>query len=347
MTDFDPRPRSLAALPVQAPERRRAGLALGGLAMASLCTFGLSTKVFAQAAYPSRPVRVLVGFSAGGFTDVVGRVITQALSERMKQSFVIENKPGAGANIATQEAIRATPDGYTLILNTVGPMAVNPTLYRKLPHDPLNDLLPVAMAVDAPNVLVVTPASGIRSFEAFVEQLKAQPDKLNYASTGIGTAAHLSGFMLTQRVGSSATHVPYKGAEALRDLLAGQVQFMFATIPSCIALIRAERLVPLAVSTAKRSRALPDVPTVAERGFPGFAAGSWAAFYAPRGTPEPVIALLNREINDILNTPSVQQQLLREGAEPMPMTPAQLGQFTRAEFEKWRTVVRASGATAE
>jgi tripartite-type tricarboxylate transporter receptor subunit TctC len=166
-------------------------------------------------------------------------------------------------------------------------------------------------------------------------------------ATGIGTAAHLSGFMLTQRVGSSATHVPYKGAEALRDLLAGQVQFMFATIPSCIALIRAERLVPLAVSTAKRSRALPDVPTVAERGFPGFAAGSWAAFYAPRGTPEPVIALLNREINDILNTPSVQQQLLREGAEPMPMTPAQLGQFTRAEFEKWRTVVKASGATAE
>ena len=200
----------------------------------------------AQSTYPSRPVRVVVGFTAGGFTDLVARAVMQPLSERLKQSFVVENKPGAGANIATAEVIRAAPDGYTLIINTVGPMAINPTLYRKLPHDPINDLAPVVLLCDGPNVLVVNPAMGVKSFEAFVERLKAQPGRLTYGSTGVGTAAHLSSFMLSQRIGSSAIHVPYKGAEALRDLLAGQIDFMCATVPSVISLIRAQRPVPLA-----------------------------------------------------------------------------------------------------
>lgn len=300
-----------------------------------------------QSPYPAKPVRVVVGFTAGGFTDLVARAVMQPLSERLKQSFVVENKPGAGANIATAEVIRAAPDGYTLIINTVGPMAINPTLYRKLPHDPIQDLAPVILLCDGPNVLVVNPALGVRSFEAFIDRLRAQPGKMTYGSTGVGTAAHLSSFMLSQRIGSSAIHVPYKGAEALRDLLAGQIDFMCATVPSVISLIRAERLVPLAVTSPKRLRSLPEVPTIAERGFPGFAAGSWAALYAPRATPDAVIALLNRELNEVLQLPSVQQVLIREGAEPIGGTPAHLGQFTRAEFEKWRTVVRDSGASTD
>lgn len=335
-----------APRPEFARRRQLAHLAAAG-AVGLMATAAPARPARAQAAWPSRPVRVLIGFSAGGFTDLVARAVMQPLSERLRQSFVIENRPGAGANIATQEAIRSAPDGYTLIVNTVGPMAINPTLYRKLPYDPLTDLVPVVQICDGPNVLVVTPQSNLRSLEAFVAHLKANPGKLTYGSTGVGTSAHLSSFMLAQRVGASAIHVPYKGAEAVRDLMGGQIDFMFATIPSVVQLIRAERLVALAVTSPRRLRALPDVPTVAERGFPGYAAGSWAALYAPRGTPEPVIALLNREINEVLQTPSVQQALVREGAEPVGGTPAQLGQFTRAEFEKWRTVVRESGATAE
>ncbi|MEY4863108.1 MAG: hypothetical protein RLZ51_1203 [Pseudomonadota bacterium] len=329
--------------------RRRASLVHGSRAAASLALAGstLSFEVMAQSGYPAKPVRVVVGFTAGGFTDLVARAVVQPLSERLKQSFVVENKPGAGANIATGEVIRSAPDGYTLIVNTVGPMAINPTLYRKLPHDPINDLVPVILLCDGPNVLVVNPASGIRSFEAFVDRLKSQPGKLTYGSTGVGTAAHLSSFMLSQRAGSTAIHVPYKGAEALRDLLAGQIDFMCATVPSVISLIRAERLVPLAVTSPKRLRSLPEIPTIAERGFPGFAAGSWAAMYAPKGTPEAVISLLNRELNEVLQLPAVQQVLVREGAEPIGGTPAQLGQFTRAEFEKWRSVVRDSGASTD
>jgi tripartite-type tricarboxylate transporter receptor subunit TctC len=222
---------------------------------------------------------------------------------------------------------------------------VNPTLYRKLNIDPLTDLVPIVQIADVPNVLVVHPSLPARSVDEFIAYAKANPGKLNYSSTGVGTSSHLSGYMLSQRGGIETTHVPYKGADALKDLLAGRVQFMFATIPSVIEHIRAGKLRALAVSSAHRSRSLPGVPTVAEKGFPGFEAGSWFGFFAPKGTPEPVIALLNKSVNEAL--PSLEAQMIREGADPVGGSPVQFGQFVRKEYEKWKVIVHESKATAD
>ena len=241
--------------------------------------------------------------------------------------------------------VRSAPDGYTLIVNSVGPIAVNPTLYRNLPYDPLVDLVPIVQLADVPNVLVVHPSVPAKTFEEFVAYAKANPGKLNYGSTGIGTSSHLSSYMLSQRIGAEAVHVPYKGATALNDLIAGRLQFMFATIPSVIQHIRAGKVTALAVSSLKPSRSLPGVPTVAEKGFPGFSAGSWFGFFAPKGTPYSVSARLNKSFNGIL--PSLEGQMVDAGADPVGGTPEDFGRFTRAEFEKWRTVVRESKATVQ
>ena len=308
-----------------------------------------STPAAAQgaAAWPTKPVKVIVAFTAGGTTDTIARSVGQQLAERLKQPFVIDNKPGAGGNIGTAEAVRAPADGYTLIVNTVGPMAVNATLYRKLGHNPQTDLAPVVLIADVPNVLVVPPSIGVKTMDEFLAFAKANAGKLNYGSTGIGTSAHLSGFVFAKRAGFEATHVPYKGAEALKDLLAGRIQFMFATIPSVIAHIRGGTLQALAVSSPKRSRALPEVATVADSGFPGFEAGSWTALFAPKGTPPAVVAQLNQAVNQIIAVPDMQQQLIREGADPMGGTPEQLAQFVQRETEKWRAVIRDTGVTVE
>jgi len=299
---------------------------------------------FAQA-YPAKPVRIVVAFSAGGTTDILARSVAQKLGEQLKQSFVIDNKPGAGGNIGTEAVVRSAPDGYTLIVNSVGPIAVNQTLYKNLPYDPLKDLVPIVQIADVPNVLVVHPSVPASTFEEFVAYAKANPGKLNYGSTGTGTSSHLSSYVLSKRIGADTTHVPYKGANALTDLLAGRLQFMFATIPSVIPHIHAGKLRALAVSSEKPSRSLPGVPTVAEKGFAGFSAGSWFGFFAPKGTPESVIALLNKSVNDVL--PSLEEQMIREGADPVGGTPEQFGQFTQREYEKWKLIVRESGATAE
>ena len=315
-------------------------------ALAAIGALGVPARSVAQASdYPNKPVRVLVAFTAGGTTDILARAVSQKLTDKLKQNFLIDNKPGGGGNIGTELAARATPDGYTLIVNSVGPMAVNPSLFKKLNINPLVDLVPVVQIADVPNVLVVHPSLPAKTFEEFIAYAKANPGKLNYGSTGVGTSSHLSGFMLSKRTGAETTHVPYKGADALNDLLAGRLQYMFATIPSVIQHIHAGKLRALAVTSVKRSRSLPGAPTVAEKGFPGFEAGSWFGFFAPRGTPEPVIALLNQSVNEAL--PSLEAQLVREGADPVGGTPAQFGQFVQREYEKWKLIVRESGATAE
>ena len=298
-------------------------------------------------AYPARPVRVVVAFTAGGTTDILARSVGQQLSERLKQPFVIDNRPGAGGNIGTELVVRSTPDGYTLIVDSVGPIAVNPTLYKNLSYNPLTDLVPIVQLADVPNVLVVNPSLGVKNFEQLIAYAKANPGKLNYGSTGIGTSSHLSGYMLGKRMNIEITHVPYKGADALNDLLAGRLQFMFATIPSVIAQIQGGKLIAIAMSSAKRSRSLPEVPTVIESGLPGFEAGSWFGLFAPKGTPEAVVALLNRTVNEILSMPLIEKQMIGQGADPVRGTPAEFGQFVQREYDKWKLVVRESGATAE
>ncbi|WP_395895916.1 Bug family tripartite tricarboxylate transporter substrate binding protein [Cupriavidus cauae] len=307
-------------------------------------TAALTPQVHA-ADYPTKPVRVVVAFTPGGTTDILARNVSQQLAQRFKQSFVVDNRPGAGGNIGTEFVVRAPADGYTLLVNSVGPISINQTLYKRLSYDPLTDLVPVVQIADVPNVLVVHPSLPVKNLDEFVAYLKANPGKLNYSSTGVGTSSHLSGFMLTERIGASATHIPYKGADALNDLLSGRVQFMFATIPSVISHIQGGKLRALAVTSAKRSRSLPDLPTVAEKGFPGFEAGSWFGFFAPKGTPEAVVMKINRAVNEVL--PSLQAQMIREGADPVGGTPQQFGKFTRAEYEKWKLVVRASGASVD
>jgi tripartite-type tricarboxylate transporter receptor subunit TctC len=307
----------------------------------------LATTHAAAQPYPNKPVRVIVAFTAGGTTDIMARTVGARLSEKLKQPFVIENRPGAGGNIGTELVVRAPADGYTLIVNSVGPMAVNATLYKNLPFNPITDLVPVAQISDVPNVLVVHPSTGVKDMAGFVAYAKANPGKLNYASTGIGTSSHLSSYMLASRGGFEATHIPYKGAEALKDLLTGRVQFMFATIPSVIAHIKAGTLSAIAVSSVRRSRSMPEVPTVAEAGFPGFEAGSWFGFFAPKGTPREAIDTLNKAVNEIIAEKAVESRMVEEGADPAAGTPERFGAFVKSENEKWAKVVRDSGAKVD
>ena len=301
-------------------------------ALAGACTLAPP----AAADYPDRPVKVIVAFSPGGTTDTLTRSVTNTLTQKLGQPFVVENKPGAGGNIGTEYVVRAAADGHTLIVNSVGPIAVNPSL-NKLPYSPLTDLVPMVQIATVPNVLVVPPASPARDLQGFLKYVKTA-SQLNYSSTGVGTSSHLSSYMLMDELGVNATHVPYKGADAVNDLLAGRIDFMFATIPSVIGHIRSGKLRALAVSTKQRSATLPELPTIAESGYPGFDAGSWFGFFAPKGTPQQVVDVVNREVNAAL--PGLNEQMLREGAEPVGGTPAQFGDFIKREHDKWALLVR-------
>jgi len=319
------------------------------LAMRSLLVVAAALGISSAAAqqYPTKPVKIVVAFTAGGTTDIMARMLAQKLTDKFKQPFVIENKPGAGGNLGTEYVVRSPADGYTLIINSVGPMAVNPTLYKTLSYNPLTDLVPVAQISDVPNVLVVHPSLNVKDMKGFIAYAKSKPGELNYSSTGIGTSSHLSSYMLASRAGFQATHVPYKGAEALKDLLAGRIQFMFATIPSVIQHIKAGTLVAIGVSSTRRSRSMPDVPTIAESGFPGFEAGSWFGVFAPRGTPPEIIAVLNKATNEAIADRALQARMIEEGADPSEGTPERFGQFVKSEYEKWRVVVKESGAVVD
>ncbi len=306
-------------------------------ALAALVTTCLVSIPAQAQKYPERPVRITVAFTAGGTTDTLTRAVSSKLSQQLGQSFVVENRPGAGGNIGTEYVVRAAPDGYTMIVNSVGPIAVNSSL-GKLNYDPLTDLVPIVQIATVPNVLVVPPSLPVQNIQEFLEYAKkAEPGKLNYGSTGVGTSSHLSSFMLIDDLGAQATHIPYKGADALNDLLAGRVQFMFATIPSVIGQIKSGKLRALAVSSKDRSASLPDVPTIAEQGFKDFDAGSWFGFFGPRGTPQPVIDTINAEVNKAL--PSLQKQMISEGADPVGGTPEEFREFTQREQKKWAAIV--------
>ncbi|ARP80710.1 MFS transporter [Bordetella genomosp. 8] len=301
----------------------------------------------AQAAYPDKPVRIVVGFSAGGTTDVIARIMAKELTEALGQSFVIENKPGAGSNIGTEYVARSAPDGYTLYFVAVT-SAINQTLYSKLNFDLVKDFAPVALAAKVPNVLVVNPQVPVKSVKELVDYAKAHPGKLAFASSGSGTSIHMAGELFKLKAGVDVLHVPYKGsAPALTDLIGGQVQFMFDNMPSSWPHVQSGKLRALAVTTKERSPTAPDLPTMAESGFPGFDVSSWFGLIAPRGTPPEVIKTLNTAMLKSLEKPEVKDAFDKLGAVPAKTTPEQFGQFIQSEVQTWATVVKASGARVD
>jgi tripartite-type tricarboxylate transporter receptor subunit TctC len=296
--------------------------------------------------YPSRPVHWVLPFPPGGATDVVARIMAQSMSERLGQQVVIENRGGAGGNIAAQSVINAPPDGYTVLFVPTS-SAINATLYESLPFSFLKDIAPVAGLVRSPNVMEVNQAVPVRTVAEFIALAKANPRKINMASPGIGTAVHLSGELFQVMTGTKLTHVPYRGgAPALTDLMGGQVQVMFDVLAGSLPHIRSGALRALAVTTSVRADALPEVPTIAET-VPGYEASTWFGVGAPKGTPPEIIARLNQVINAALADPTIRARLAEVGSDPMPLSPAAFGAMLAAETQKWAAVVKASGAKAE
>jgi tripartite-type tricarboxylate transporter receptor subunit TctC len=296
--------------------------------------------------YPSRPVRIIVGFAPGGGTDVVARLIAQGLSERLGQQFVVENRPGAGTNIATEAVVNKPPDGYTLLLVNAA-NAVNATLYEKLNFDFIRDIAPVAGIVRVSNVLEVHPSVPAKTVPEFIAYAKANPGKVNMGSGGNGVASHMSGELFKMMAGVNLTHVPYRGeALALADLLGGQVQVVFGTLPASIEFIRASKLRALAVTTATRSQALPDIPTVGDF-VPGYEASSWWGVGTPKNTPAIIIEKLNSEINAALADSKMKARLADLGGTALPGSPADFGKLVTEETDKWGKVVRAANIKAE
>ena len=297
--------------------------------------------VHAQANFPSRTVTLTVGFAPGGGTDTAARIVAKKLTENIGQSVVVENHAGAGGNIAAQQIAQAPPDGYTLSLSSVGPLSVSPSLYKSLPYDPKRDLAPITMGVVFPNVFVVHPGVPAKTLKEFVALAKSKPGELNYASSGVGGAGHLAGELFKQAAGIDMVHVPYKGGgPAMTDLLGGRVT-MYPAVPStALPHIQAGKLRALAVTGPKRLPTLPDVPTVAESGYPGFEAMNWYAFVAPAKTPPAILDYWNRELVKVLNDPGVRKLLESDGLEPMPGTREELARYIDRETEKWGKVVR-------
>ena len=298
--------------------------------------------------YPTKPIRLVVPFPAGGTTDILAREVGQTLSASLGQPVVIDNRPGAAGNIGSELVAKSAPDGYTLLMGTVGTHAINPSLYARLPYDHVADFAPVILVARVPNVLEVTPSLPVYSVADLIKLAKQSPGRINFASSGSGTSIHLSGELFKTMAGVDMTHVPYKGsAPALTDLIGGQVQVMFDNLPSSLPQIKAGKLRAIAVTSTQRAPALPDVPTIAESGLPGFEATSWFGVVAPAGTPPAIVARLNADVNQWLQTPDAKEKLLAQGAAAAGGSPEQFAAYIRAETEKWAKVVKASGAKVD
>jgi tripartite-type tricarboxylate transporter receptor subunit TctC len=305
----------------------------------------MPTLAGAQSEYPSRPVTLVVPFPAGGSTDLVARLIASGMTKHLGQQLVIENRGGAGGNIGSAAVARAEPDGYTILMATVATHALNPALYKKMPFDPVEDFAPVSLLALIPNVLVVNNDFPAKSVQELIDLLKADPGKYSYASSGNGTPLHLSGELFKSMAGVDMAHVPYKGAgPALVDVMGGHVPIMFDNLPSSTEHIRAGKLRGLAVTTAERAPSMPDLPTIAESGLPGYETYTWNALFAPAGTPKDVIDRLNAAANAAVADPDVQAKLKDVGAVPKGSTPEELASHVQAELAKWAPVVKASGA---
>ena len=292
--------------------------------------------------YPARPVRIIVPFGAGGPTDVYARSIAEELRKSLQQTFIIENRPGAGSTIGTELVAKANPDGYTLLMVS-GTQAVNETLYNKKPYQLMRDLVPVAPLVDSDLVLVVHPSVPAKNLGELIALARAKPGTLNYGSSGPGSNYHMAGELLKNLTGIDIVHVPYKGSTGMRtDILSGQIQMLFDSIPTMAQMIKAGNVRALGTSGKTRSPNLPDVPTIAQAGVPGFQATLWVGFMAPAGTPQPIVDLLNREIGKILARPDIKEAWEKTGATPVVMTQAEFKSFMEAEVAKWGKIIEAN-----
>ncbi|MEJ7928543.1 tripartite tricarboxylate transporter substrate binding protein [Ramlibacter sp. AN1015] len=301
----------------------------------------------AAAAYPDKPVRLVVPFAAGGPSDVLGRAIGQKLSPSLGQPVIIENKPGAGTNLAADHVARAAPDGHTLFLMMVGTQAINEAMYSKLSYDTVRDFAPVGLVASSSLMLVAHPSVPAKHLKDVVRLAKAEPGRYNFASSGAGTPLHLGGELLNKNTGIKLVHVPYKGANpALQDVLGGQVQFAMVGTPSVLAHIKGGKLTPIGVTSAQRTTLAPDVPTIAET-VPGYEVELVYAIVAPANTPKDVVARLNSEINKALQEPDLREKLLAQGFEVRTSTPEQLGTYIRNEIAKWAPIVKEAGVKAE
>lgn len=304
----------------------------------------LSASVLAQT-YPAKPIKLVVPFPAGGGTDIFARTVGQKLSDSLKWVVIIDNKPGAGGNLGVETVAKSAPDGYTLVLGQTSNLAINPSLYSKLPYDPLKDLTPVVLVASAPMALVVPANSPFKTFGDVVAAAKAKPEQITFGTPGNGTVAHLVAELMQKTAGIKLQHVPYKGsAQGLTDLMGGQIQLYIASVPTALSQIKGGRLRAIAVSSDKRSPELPGVPTVSESGFKGFEASSWFGFVAPKGTPDAIVMQLNSEINKALKAPDVRAKLMGEGGEVLGGTPEQFAALLKTDLVRWARIVRESGA---
>ena len=298
--------------------------------------------------FPTKPITIIVPFSAGGTTDILARIVGQGLTTELGQSVVVDNKPGAGGNIGGSLAAKAAADGYTLFMGTVGTHAINQSLYKKMPFDPVKDFAPLSRVATVPNLLVAHPSQPFKTVKEMIAYAKANPGKITFGSPGSGASPHVSGELFKSMTGTDLLHIPYKGsAPAMTDLLGGQTSVMFDNMPSAIQHVRSGKLRPIAVTTAKRSPELPNVPTIAEAGVPGYEATSWFGMFAPAGTPKPVLDKLHAALIKVLNQADVKKKIAEQGGDVVAETPAQFAAFIQAESVKWGKVVKESGATAD
>jgi len=299
-------------------------------------------------AYPSKPVRVIVAFAPGGGADIVARMISQHLSERLGQSFIVENRGGAGGIVGTDAVAKASPDGYTLLFGQQGPNAINPSLYAKLPYDAIRDFAPITQATLYPYVIALHPSVPAANFKELLALARARPGELSYATAGLGSSAQLAAELLMRQAGIKLNHIPYKGAgPALMDTVAGQVSMVFGDAASAAGQARAGKVRAVAVTGARRLPLLAEVPTVAEAGLAGYEAAAWHGWLAPAGTPPAIVKRLQTEIAAILKLPDVRERLARDGLEPVGSTPEQFAAYIRSEIEKWGKVVREAGIKLE
>jgi tripartite-type tricarboxylate transporter receptor subunit TctC len=310
---------------------------LAGAVLAAFAAQGIAAEW-----QPTKPIRMLVGFAPGGGTDATARAIGTKLADRLGQQIIIDNRPGAAGNIATEITSNATPDGYTILMGTIAALAINPSLYKKLPFDPLKDVLPITRAVDSTNILVVHPSVPVKNVKELIALAKTK--SLTGGSSGVGGAGHLALELFNLQAGTKIVHVAYKGGgPAMIDLLGGQINLIFATAASAVGHIKAGKIRALAVSTAKRSGLVPDLPTVAEAGLKGFEANNWYGLLAPAKTPRNIIDRLNKETIAVMNMPDLKEFLFKQGLDVSPSTPEAFGAYIKSEKAQWEKVIKAAG----